>query len=283
MIRDLSATLQAILSDPVMTGPFPELSHALIAFDRPDDTFRPTQTMLDLFLFDVRENMELRSNEPRVGRQNGQVLINQAPMRVACTYLITAWPVGGTELALQEQRLLTQALQVLASCPRIPAPFLKGKLVGQEPPLPMMSAHHADELKNPAEFWAAIGNRMRASVTVTATISLDVFPLASVPMAKSAMVRFGERVVGAEQLTAATKSESFYIGGRVTKASNPVAGAAVTVAGSPLAARTDTEGKFVLGAISAGNYMLNVQSGAGTQQVAITVPAPASHDYDIEL
>ena len=207
MIRDLSATLQAILSDPVMTGPFPELSHALIAFDRPDDTFRPTQTMLDLFLFDVRENMELRSNEPRMGRQNGQVLINQAPMRVACTYLITAWPVGGTELALQEQRLLTQALQVLASCPRIPAPFLKGKLVGQEPPLPMMSAHHADELKNPAEFWAAIGNRMRASVTVTATISLDVFPLASVPMAKSAMVRFGERVVGAEQLTAATKSE----------------------------------------------------------------------------
>ena len=109
MIRDLSATLQAILSDPVMTGPFPELSHALIAFDRPDDTFRPTQTMLDLFLFDVRENMELRSNEPRMGRQNGQVLINQAPMRVACTYLITAWPVGGTELALQEQRLLTQA------------------------------------------------------------------------------------------------------------------------------------------------------------------------------
>ena len=48
-----------------------------------------------------------------------------------------------------------------------PIAFLKGKLVGQEPPLPMMSATHADEMKNPAEFWAAIGNRMRRSYHAT--------------------------------------------------------------------------------------------------------------------
>src|SRR3954451_14788872 len=121
MIRDLSTTLQAILSDPSLAAPFPELSKALIAFDRPDDGFMPTQTTVDLFLFDVRENMELRSNEPKIQRLNGQAVIHQAPMRVACTYLITAWPVGGTDLALQEQRLLTQTLQVLSTYPRIPA------------------------------------------------------------------------------------------------------------------------------------------------------------------
>jgi hypothetical protein len=38
---------------------------ALIAFDRANDGFKPAQTTVDLFLFDVRENVELRRNEPR--------------------------------------------------------------------------------------------------------------------------------------------------------------------------------------------------------------------------
>src|SRR5215813_11935695 len=111
MIRDLSSTLQAVLSDPSLAGPFPELSKALVAFDRPDESFKPAQTTVDLFLFDVRENMELRSNEPAIERLNGQAVMHRSPMRVACTYLITAWPVGGTDLVLQEQRLLAQVLQ----------------------------------------------------------------------------------------------------------------------------------------------------------------------------
>src|ERR1700681_551666 len=126
MIRDLSTTLQAILTDPSLTVPFPELSRALIAFDRPDDGFKPTQTTVNLFLFDVRENMELRSNEPKIERLNGQAVIHRAPMRVGCTYLVTAWPMGGPDLVLQEQRLLAQVLQVLSTYPKIPASFLKG-------------------------------------------------------------------------------------------------------------------------------------------------------------
>ena len=44
--------------------------------------------------------MELRSNEPTLRRLNGQVEIQRPPLRVACSYLITAWPIGGTDLAL---------------------------------------------------------------------------------------------------------------------------------------------------------------------------------------
>ena len=283
MIRDLSTTLQAILSDPSLAVPFPELSKALIAFDRPDDGFKPAQTTVDLFLFDVRENMELRSNEPKIKRLNGQAVIHQAPMRVACTYLITAWPVGGTDLALQEQRLLTQTLQVLSTYPRIPASFLKGKLVGQEPPLPMM-ATHPDELKNPAEFWTAIGNKMRASVTVTVTISMEVFAPVTAPVTKTGLVRLGERTAAdAETLIPATKMEFFRIGGMVTSAGSAVSGAMVAVAGAGLSARTDDAGEYVLGAMAAGAYTLNVQSNATTKQVNITIPAPAGSNYDVQL
>jgi hypothetical protein len=283
MIRDLSVTLQAILSDPSLAASFPELSKALIAFDRPDDGFKPAQTMVDLFLFDVRENMELRSNEPKIERMNGQATIHQAPMRVACTYLITAWPVGGPDLALQEQRLLTQVLQVLSTYPRIPASFLKGALIGQEPPLPMM-ATHPDELKNPAEFWTAIGNKMRASVTVTVTISMQVFAPVTAPVTRTGLLRFGERTApDATTLTPATKMEFFRIGGKVTSGGSTVSGAMVAVSGTGLAARTDHDGDYVLGAMAAGTYTLNVQSNATTKQVSITVPAPAGSNYDVLL
>jgi Pvc16 N-terminal domain/Carboxypeptidase regulatory-like domain len=283
MIRDLSTTLQAILSDPSLATPFPELSKAMIAFDRPDDGFKPAQTTIDLFLFDVRENMELRSNEPTIERLNGQAVIHRAPMRVACTYLVTAWPVGGTDLVLQEQRLLAQVLQVLSSYPIIPATYLKGKLAGQEPPLPMM-ASHPEELKNPAEFWTAIGNKMRASLTVAVTIGMDVFAPVTAPIAKTGMLRVGERTApDQETLIPATKMGFFRIGGKVTTGGNAVAGATVAVAGAGLSARTDGDGQYVLGAMTAGAYTLNVQSNSTIKSVNITVPAPAGNNYDVQL
>lgn len=285
MIRDLSSTLQAMLSDSSLAGPFPELSKAVVAFDRPDDSFKPNQTTIDLFLFDIRENMELRSSEPKIQRQNGTAVIQQAPMRVACTYLVTAWPGGGTgtDLVLQEQRLLSQALQVFSMYPKIPASFLKGKLVGQEPPLPMM-ATHPDELKNPAEFWTAIGNKMRASVTVTVTISMDVFAPISAPIVKTELVRFGERTAAdAQTIIPATKSEFYRIGGKVSSGGNPVVGAMVGVVGAGLSARTDTDGEYILGAMAAGPYTLNVQANGTNKQVNITVPAAAGSNYDVQL
>src|SRR5262249_50921082 len=109
-----------------------------------------------------------------VTKINGQSFTHPAALRLACSYLVTAWPVGGAELALQEHRLLTQVLRVLSRYPMIPASFLQGSLIGQDPPLPMV-ALHPDALKNLAEFWSSLGSKMKASLTVTVTISVPVF------------------------------------------------------------------------------------------------------------
>ena len=286
MIRDLSETLRAILDDPTLATDFPELAAAQIVFDRPAETFNPTQTTIDLFLYDIRENMELRSNEPRHERLNGQTRIHRPPMRVACSYLVTAWPVGGTDLALQEHRLLGQAAQVLSRHPKIPAPFLRGKLIGQEPPLPMMTAQ-TDGLREPAEFWTAIGNKLRPSLTLTATIGMEVFPPETPPpfTVTTAVIRLGERAGPDEEvISLPTQLTSFWIGGRVTGAGNaPVAGAFVTLVGTGLAARTGADGSYTLGTILAGPYTLRVQSGATTTDVNITIPAPAGSNYNVQL
>ncbi len=190
MIRDISQTLKKILTQPGLPS---ELAAAQIVFDRPSETFNPQRTTIDLFLYDIRENVELRDNEPIITRSNGQATIRPPPLRVASSYLVTAWPVGGQELPLQEHRLLSQVLQVLSHYPTIPASFLQGSLAGQEPPLPMV-AMHPDALKNLSEFWTSLGNRLRPSLTVTVTIGMDVFMREVAPVVITEEIRLGQHL-----------------------------------------------------------------------------------------
>jgi len=288
MIRDLSLTLRAILDDPGLATSFPELAAAQISFDRPGDQFNPQQTTVDLFLYDVRENVDLRNNEPIVERQNGQVITHRPALRMACSYLVTAWPVGGEEVTLQEHRLLSQVLQVLSRYPTIPPTippdYLQGGLRGQEPPLPMVTAL-VDPQKNLSEFWTALGNKLRPSLTVTVTISMDVLTPETAPMVITEHVRLGERTLAeGEKIKPETLEEFFRISGRVTGAGNmPVEAATVTLVGRGLSGTTNAEGRYTLSMIASGAYTLRVQKDAAVKEVSITVPAPKGSNYNVQL
>lgn len=285
MIRDLSLTLQAILDDPALSTGFADLLAAQVVFDRPVEAFNPAVPTLNLFLFDVRENLELRSNEPQVSLANGEYTIVPPLLRVSCSYLVTAWPAGGMELPLQEHHLLSQALQVLARYNPIPSRFLKGGLVGQEPPLPMLTAK-SEAFKEPHEFWAAIGNKLRASFVVTATVGLDVTtnPIHAPEVIASA-VRLDRRASpGSEELVLGAGPARFRIGGRVTdSASALVADANVQIVQLGLTARTDGEGRYQIGAMRAGNYTLRVTKGAASAELAVVVPPGPNTTYDVRL
>ncbi|MDF0676201.1 MAG: Pvc16 family protein [Nitrospira sp.] len=281
MIRDLSLTLKKILEDPNLPEP---LKTARVVFDHPAAPFAPTQLTVDVFLYDIRENLELRSNEPIIERNNGQATMVRSPKRVACSYLITAWPVGGEEPALQEQRILSQVLMALSQYPTIPASLLQGSLVGQEPPLPMVTAQ-PDGLKDPHEFWAAIGNHLRPSITVTVTIAMQPFTLVTAPLVMTEVVHVGERTsLEAEEIKPATRLEFFSISGRVTDATGgPVTDATIVVVESNMATTTDVDGRYHIRMMRAGAYTLRVQKDAAIKQVGITVPASAQSNYDVRL
>jgi hypothetical protein len=284
MIRDLSETLRALLDDPALSASFPELAAAQIVFDRPAEGFNPSQTTIDLFLFDVRENEELRTNEPTRTRVNGGVSTRRAPLRVACSYLLTAWPTSGADLFLQEHRLLSQALQVLARHPQIPAAFLKGGLVGQEPPLPLVSAR-TEGLRDPHEFWASIGNKMRAAIIVTATIGMDIYPAATSPEVRVSQIHMGSRAFpDAPGLAASAGPPRFRIGGRVADAAgHAVVDASVSLVELGLAAKTDEEGHYQLGAMTAGTYTVRVHKDASVKSVSMAVPPVPATNYDVQL
>ena len=277
MIDDLSRTLETILDDPGIGGEFPELFDAHIVFDRPDDTFTPSApASLDLFLYDIRENLELRNNETIVERQDNQAVISKPPRRIDCSYLVTAWPTGDPPLELREQQLLGQALQVLGRYPKIPETFLQGLLVGQRPPLPMM-APQIDGLKSPADFWTAMGNQLRASFTVTVTICVPIFPDTTGPLVTTKAAGFAaDDGPVAETLV--------QVGGRVLDGGGTgVAGAVVDVVDAGLRATTDAEGRYAFARVPTGNRTFRAVA-VGFQPLTQAVQVPGqTEDYELTL
>jgi hypothetical protein len=196
MIRDLSETLQAILDDPGLEKSFPELAAAHVAFERPSEQFAPSQATVNLYLFDLRENIELRAREPVVERRNGRALIERPPMRVDCSYLVTAWAAGGAgpKPVLEEHELLGQAMQVFARHATVPEKFLQGSLKGQGHPLPLaVGGANGGEMKNPADFWTALGNKLRPSLVVTVTLELRTAEPQTAPLVSKRRLRVGLR------------------------------------------------------------------------------------------
>lgn len=275
MIHEVTESLEAFLKQP---GLDPPLRDAAIRFDRPTDPYSLDQTTVNLFLFEVREHLELRSNEPVVRRVAGQSTVEPPAYRVQCLYLVTAWPLGGTDLPKQEHQLLSQVLQLIGGAPILPPAFLTPNLLLQEPPLPMMLIQ-PDGVRNPAEFWAAIGNRIRPSLMLSVTVSLQVFDTDVYPSVITSEIRLKTHPGGA-----VLDAPFFRIGGTVIDAvSVPVANAGVRVVERGRSTLTDADGRFSLSAIPAGSFTLRVTAGAVTEDRAIAVPAPVLSDYNVQL
>jgi len=173
MIDDLDSTLQQLLKREL---PPALVSQVTITFAAPDEQFPPsgvTLPAIDLFLYDVRENRDLRSNEWIVERRSdGTATKTRAPVRVDCSYLITAWASAGSNTLTQdEHHLLGEVMKVLLRFPILPAGILQGSLQGQEPPLPTTSLQPG-RLQNLSDFWQVLGGKPKAALTYMVTIGV---------------------------------------------------------------------------------------------------------------
>jgi hypothetical protein len=180
MINDLDRTLEKLLLSELPAEFVSEeaSTRVTISFATPDDQFPPTSVTLpaiDLFLYDVRENRELRSNEWLVERRSdGTATRKHPPVRVDCSYLITSWASESVPNPAQdEHRLLGEVMKVLLRHSTIPAGVLQGSLRGQEPPLPA-AVLQPGRLQSLGEFWQALGGKPKAALNYTVTIGVDV-------------------------------------------------------------------------------------------------------------
>jgi Pvc16 N-terminal domain len=178
MFQDLDATLAALLEAEL------GMQNVAVSFAAPDDQFPPSGVSLPaiaFFLYDVRENHDLRSAQWELDRQaDGTVIRTPPAARVDCSYLITAWPSPGSpDPAQDEHRLLGEVMKVLLRHPAIPDPYLSGELAGQDPPMPAKIIAEA-RLHSLGEFWQAMGGKPKATLHYAVTVSVDVFEPAQV-------------------------------------------------------------------------------------------------------
>jgi len=183
MINDLDSTLRTLLKREL---PPSLASQVTISFDPPDDQFPPqgvTLPAIDLFLYDVRENDVLRSTEWPTGRDSSGVARRSLPLvRVACSYLITAWPGKASPTpAEDEHRMLGAALMVLLRYPTLPSEVLQGQLRSQELPLPT-AVLQPDHLQSLGEFWQALGGKPKAALNYRVTIAVQPFEAVEAPL-----------------------------------------------------------------------------------------------------
>lgn len=172
MFHDLDASLAALVRAELA------LPGVDISFDGPDDQFPPSQVhlpALSFFLYDIREDVELRAADWDFDQDaSGAYIRRRPPKRVACSYLITAWPSDHAPYPAQdEHRLLGEVLKVLLRHPTIPDEYLAPELAGQ-PPIPTRIIAE-NRLQSLGEFWQAMGGKPKAALHFGVTLSFDVF------------------------------------------------------------------------------------------------------------
>jgi hypothetical protein len=277
-----------------------------VGFQPPDEDWRGHVTnlqrnALNVYLVDLRENRQLRSNERVRAFQNGNVSETPAPRRVDCHYLITAWSPAEITLAveptLDEHALLAEVTGVLmrneSLIPRevyapdpLPATF---PLEVAEAELPT-SVLPGEGFPKLAEFWGTMGTNHRWKPTVYLVVTIPVILRTEIagPMVTTRITEY--RQTG--QLD--TAEVWIQIGGHVLDATSPLEdGSPAPVIGARVrledpkgkslqTTETNEQGRFTFSQLRPGPYQLRWRATGRPEPAPrpIEVPSP-SGEYDL--
>lgn len=173
MLHDLDNTIEALLRQEL---PAAVLAATQISFATPDAESIGSKPAINLFLYDVRENLELRSGFESFERRGDGTAVRVRPaVRIDCSYLITFWPKETAEQSSpkDEHKYLGMVMKALLRYRKLPAELLQGDLAGQEPPLHTVSLQ-SGYLNSMGEFWQAMGGKPKVAINYTVTISVPV-------------------------------------------------------------------------------------------------------------
>lgn len=295
MIADLDRTLRELLVDE-WPKTLPEIE---ILFEQPkrDWSTRIERPTLNLYLYDVRENAQLRTHQWETIEQdtNGRlrstatVAQKRTPLRIDCFYMLTAWATGDRDRAMDEHLLMSYAMLILGRYPILPGARLLGQLQNPKFDVRTRMANH-DVLTNPAELWSALDNEIRPTISYVVTLTLDPWETVEGPAVQTVTVRSGPSTTLPQRqqfIDGQLPTEVHYIGGMVRRKDadgTPLANINVAIRGTGLMTVTDSCGRYRLANVPAGQQILVAWPEQGTpQQKPIGVPMTKAGTYDIEL
>lgn len=166
MIHDVDDTLKQLLVSHVPI----DLSEIDIRFEMParDWSTNVSRPTVNLYLYDIRENLELRSNQPMRTAGADAFSLSPAPVRIDLCYLISVW----TSDISDEHQLLGRVLTTLLRFPHLPEEVLRGSL--QTQPFPVRGwIAQPERTPNAWDFWGHLEHRMKAGLSYCLTTSLE--------------------------------------------------------------------------------------------------------------
>lgn len=273
MFADLDETIRQLLIKEVPL----DLSEVDVSFDAPDREWsgRLSRPTVNCFLYDVRENLDLRATDYEMMRNNSHntTTARRVPMRVDATYQITIWARAPED----EHQLLWRVLVVLYRNQILSDELLQGALKNQYFPTPAKVAQPNQARANPAELWQSIDNRIRPALTYTVTVPLDP----DIAFTDKMVFTRRMRLFGDDLTTPA--AEGIQISGRVFSGKDKdsvVPGAVVTVKESGASFTTDQEGRFAF-RVPEGKSHLSVVTPDG-KEVSHEIDVPSA-EYDVPV
>lgn len=272
MINDLDESIKQLL---IKKGAL-NSTEVNISFEAPSRDWATSQSKpaINIYLYDIHENHELRSYEWTVERNNNRTATRKkAPLRVAFSYLVTVWAKDMGD----EHRLLGHLMAVLCRHHSLPEDILQGALKELEYPVHASAAQPDGLVKNPADFWSALDNQLKPSINYVVTLPVDLDITLTAPVVSTKTIEVKE--TGKDEV-----EEVVQIGGMVHEKGKPEAGitnATVVVKEAGMTAKTDDKGHFSFAKLEKGEYTFQISARGWTaKETRMVVP---SDDYNIEL
>lgn len=279
-----------------------------VDFEPPNDEWRQSvvaagEERVNLYLYDVRENLKLFSNERIREPNDGYTVESKAPARLDCHYLVTAWsPVTFSppmvEPTRDEHVRLYEVLALLMQHrPLFPADvYASGPVNGRtlanvpadlQPELPI-DVSLPDGLRNLGDFWTTMKVAWRPAIQLTVTVPVvPGDPPQDFPQVTTIAADYRQTgTAGIDTLHA--------VGGRVTAGAphvEAVKGAWVQIQGLappsalPVSRRvvSDVDGRFLFSRLLPGRYRIRAVA-SGRPEILREVDLPSeTGEYDMRF
>ena len=273
MISDVDEALRNLILDSLTVS----RQNVDIKYDLPsrDWASRLNRPTIDLFLFDIRENLRLRGAEQarQTPLPDGRVEIRRNPVRIDLRYLLTAW----TKDPEDEHLLLSDTLLTLLRNPTIPDKYASEQMRSQQFPVVLDAAVYQPEhgpTEKATEIWGVIGNDIHAGFIVTVTITVDPYEPLVFTQVSSIERSLGQTNPEGGRVTVETGSEKYDEGFFIRTKKYEPSTLTVILVEKNIPLTVDEEYRVKLPTLSAGKYHLDVlYRGKVLKHQAIEIPA----------
>jgi hypothetical protein len=259
-----------------------------ITFDQPKREWssRLSKPTLNLFLFDIRENLRLRGSEQfkTVPLKDGTSEVRRNPIRVDLRYLLTSW----VKDAEDEHFLLSSAMLGLLRNPFLPEDILPERLQNQPAPIAIEVATFPPEIgpvDKFTEIWGVLDNELRPGILVTVTICMDPYKPEIFSQVRTTETRILQDTGFAgvkDSISTKSPSKTYWsAGGTIKSEKYDTSALALILVEKQLPIEIGEEGRFALKKITEGDYHLDILYNKKVlKRQKIHIPSP---DYEIQV